>query len=518
VTRTLADDLSSWAAHLGCAPDAVDAAQLRATLAEGTLPGAFAAAADAHPAARLRIGAHECRRDELLDRVGRAAGVLADEGVGVGTRILLCAGTSMGMVVTYLAVLHVGATVVLANPAYTAAELDRLVRVSGARLLIGDDGTVHESLGTGIARTTVDAVLERSSGRPFHPAADLDPGDLAILAYTSGTTGEPKGVPLAHGMLLASVRGAMAAWRWSPAEVLVHALPLFHQHGLSGVHATLIAGSDAVVLAKFDPAELVAAVERERATVLFAVPSIYQRLMELDAAALVPLRRLRLATSGSAPLSPVLAEAVADRIGFLPVERYGSTESGLNVSNPYEGERVVGTVGFPLPGCEVRVRDAEGRDLPAGQEGEISLSGPQVFAGYLRDDAATAAAFWPDGWFRTGDLGRLDAAGRLTITGRLKDLIITGGMNVSPVEVEKVLEQVSGVREAAVAGVPSEKWGEEVVAWVVLSALVDTDDLLAHCRDRLAPYKCPKRIHVVDDLPHNAVGKVQRGLLRPVDA
>jgi malonyl-CoA/methylmalonyl-CoA synthetase len=273
-----------------------------------------------------------------------------------------------------------------------------------------------------------------------------------------------------------------------------------------------------VVLARFDPAELVAAVERERATVLFAVPSIYQRLMELDAAALAPLRRLRLATSGSAPLSPVLAEAVADRIGFLPVERYGSTESGLNVSNPYDGERVPGTVGFPLPGCELRVRDAEGRDLPAGQEGEISLRGAQVFAGYLGDDAATAAAFWPDGWFRTGDLGRLDAAGRLTITGRLKDLIITGGMNVSPVEVEKVLEQVSGVREAAVAGIPSEKWGEEVAAWVVLSAPVDTDDLLAHCRDRLAPYKCPKRIHVVDGLPHNAVGKLQRSLLRPVDA
>jgi malonyl-CoA/methylmalonyl-CoA synthetase len=503
--------VAAWAVHLDCPPERVDAAELQSQLAEGTLPQVFEAAARAHPHARLRIGTDENDRSQLMALVQRTAGALHRRGVRTGTRVLLCAATSMDMVVSYLAILHVGATVVLANPAYTHPELARLARLSGARLLLGDTGAPSLA---GMRTVTVGGLLEESGRCRPHPPAAVESDDVALLAYTSGTTGQPKGVPLTHGMLLASIRGVMAAWRWSATDVLVHALPLFHQHGLGGIHASLIAGSDAVVLPTFDPGRLVETIERERATVMFAVPSIYQRLTELDATALAPLRRLRLATSGSAPLSRAVADAVAGVVGFVPLERYGSTESGLNVSNPYDGDRLVGTVGLPLPGTELRVLDAEGRPVPVGEEGEISLRGPQVFDGYLDDAAATAAAFWPGGWFRTGDLGRLDPAGRLTITGRLKDLIITGGMNVSPAEVEQVLEQADGVREAAVAGVPSERWGEEVVAWVVVTGTADPDELTSYCRSRLAAYKCPKRIQVVESLPRNAMGKIQRDLLR----
>jgi malonyl-CoA/methylmalonyl-CoA synthetase len=337
------------------------------------------------------------------------------------------------------------------------------------------------------------------------------PGTVALLAFTSGTTGRAKGVPLTHAHLLSSIRSAMLAWRWRPDDVLVHALPLFHQHGLSGVHATLAAGSSAAILSRFDPGALVAAVERERATVLFGVPSIHRRLLDLGADALAPLRRLRLATSGSAPLPPALAVEFAGATGVELLERYGLTETGLDLSNRFEGPRSPGHVGTPLPGVEVRLADGSGADA---DEGEILLRGPQVFDGYLDDPEATAAAFHPGGWFRTGDLGRWDG-GALRITGRLKELVITGGMNVAPGEVEAVLEQLPSIHEAAVAGVPDDRWGEAVVAWVVPAdgARVDPDAVVAHCRRHLSAYKCPKRVVVTTALPRNAMGKIVRSRL-----
>jgi malonyl-CoA/methylmalonyl-CoA synthetase len=344
--------------------------------------------------------------------------------------------------------------------------------------------------------------LDALDGDPADPEPDPGP---AMLAYTSGTTGAPKGVPLTHANVLASTRGVVKAWRWSVGDVLVHALPLSHQHGLSGVHLSLLCGSRAVVFSKFDPAKLTGAIRDHRATVLFAVPAMYERLHAWDGIREADLSSLRLAVSGSAPLPAALAERVADWLGQLPLERYGSTEAGLNVSNAYDGTRRPGRVGWALPGIEVRLD---------GEDDEILVRGPQVFDGYWNRPDATAEALTDDGWFRTGDLGRFDAEdASLEIAGRSKELIISGGLNVYPREVEAALEEHPSVAQVAVAGVPSDRWGEEVVAFVVPAGDLDGDALIAHCRERLSSYKCPKRVVALDELPVNRMGKVRRDAL-----
>lgn len=293
--------------------------------------------------------------------------------------------------------------------------------------------------------------------------------------------------------------------------MLVHALPLSHQHGLGGVHATLLSGSRAVVQDGFDPGDFCDAVESEKATIIFAVPAIYERLVEWEGKA--DFASLRLAISGSAALSAALARKVSALLGQDVLERYGSTESGLSVSNPYDGPRRPGFVGLPLPGTELSVVDDEGRRLEPGEDGEIVLRGPQVFSGYMDLPEATRESFYAGGWFRTGDIGRVDPEdGYLTVTGRSKELIISGGLNVYPREVELVLEDHPAVESAAVVGAPSERWGEEVVAFVVPGGGdgVDAGALADHARERLSAYKCPKRFIEIEELPRNEMGKVQR--------
>ncbi|MGI8417237.1 MAG: class I adenylate-forming enzyme family protein, partial [Nakamurella sp.] len=268
------------------------------------------------------------------------------------------------------------------------------------------------------------------------------------------------------------------------------------------------------IRSRFEAGPLIDLLLDNAATALFAVPAMHQRLVGHPRVG--ELAGLRLVISGSAPLSAELCERLAAELGQPPVERYGLTESGLDISNPYDGPRVPGTVGYPLPGVEVRLAASDTTDEPSETttEGEITLRGPQIFTGYWQDESATDAAFLPGGWFRTGDLGRRDDDGRLTISGRLKELIISGGFNVMPAEVEQCLEQHGDVAEAAVAGVPSERWGEEVTAWVVpVGDSVDTDGLLALAREQLAPYKVPKRVLSVDSLPRNAMGKIVRSEL-----
>jgi malonyl-CoA/methylmalonyl-CoA synthetase len=512
MTKVSAHLIRAWADHLGVSSAALNADVLRRDLTGGTLPGAFARAASAHPSATLRIADQSLTHAQLHALATQAASVLAKNGVAHGTRIIICAGTSMRFVAGYLAALHAGATVILANPRYTGTELHNLVERSGAALLLGEDGI---DLETSIPTMSLRNVVTRAEMASALPRAELTSQDVALLAYTSGTTGTPKGVPLTHGMLLASIRAVMAAWRWSSEDTLVHSLPLFHQHGLGGLHATLLAGSNAVVLPEFDPHALLATVGREKASVMFGVPSIHQQLLALDAEDLVPLRRLRLITSGSAPLPRTLRNEFLTKTGIPLLERYGLTESGLNVSNLYDGERAAGTVGVPLPGVEVTLFDAKGAPTASGTEGEIALRGPQVFSGYLDDSTASDEAFWPGGWFRTGDMGYWDEAGRLIISGRLKELIISGGMNVAPREVEQVIEQFPGVGEAAVAGLPSERWGEEVAAWIVPepSAAIDPAELIQHCRAHLAAFKCPKHVYSVTGFPRNAMGKIIRSKL-----
>jgi malonyl-CoA/methylmalonyl-CoA synthetase len=451
--------------------------------------------------------------------------------------MLLAAGTSLGFLRWYLGALRAGVVVVLANPGYTAAELGHLVADSGARLAVADPGPAQRLAESGLAapepaglcgRIGLEVVL--TSDRPKEalvgPPRTLPVlADTALLAYTSGTTGRPKGVPLTHRQLAASIRGAMAAWRWAAGDVLVHALPLFHQHGLGGLHATLIAGSTAHLRSRFDPADLIATVRAEGGTVLFGVPVTYQALLDFAAGASPPgglaagrplLPSLRLAICGSAPLSPALAARLPGLLGCLPLIRYGTTETGLDVSNPVDAPRP-DTVGLPLPGVDCRIWSA-GREAPPGTDGEIQLRGPQVFAGYWQDAAATAEAFTADGWFRTGDLGAIDpACGHLVIRGRTKELIISGGLNVYPREVELALEQHPSVAEAAVAGLPHPRWGEQVTAWIVPhpGAAASEAELVAHARTLLAAYKCPKQVFALDALPRNQLGKLNRSALTP---
>jgi acyl-CoA synthetase (AMP-forming)/AMP-acid ligase II len=445
---------------------------------------------------------------ELDDGAARVAGWLTRR-VRPGDRVLLAAGASIGFVRCYLGALRADAVAVLANPGYTAAELGHLVADSGAVLAFADPEPARLLAALGLL--TVDV---RTLPGDVSPAAEIaaDPRDVALLAYTSGTTGTPKGVPLTHGRLAASIRSAMAAWRWHRDEVLAHALPLYHQHGLSGVHAALIAGGTVHIRSRFDPADLVRTIEQTRATALFAVPTIYQALMDAGIFTAAEVPGLRLAVCGSAPLSPALADRLADALGRVPLIRYGTTETGLNVSNPLDDPRG-DTVGVPLPGVLARIGDGVG---DPGTDSEIQICGPQVFAGYWNDPAATAAAFTPDGWFRTGDIGAVDpATGHLRIRGRTKEMIITGGLNVYPREVEIVLEDHPSVAEAAVAGVPHQRWGEQVTAWVVLRDGYGFDEaaLIAHARMRLAGYKCPKRVFQLAALPRNHVGKIIRSAL-----
>jgi malonyl-CoA/methylmalonyl-CoA synthetase len=558
--------LDSWAQHLG---GPVDPEALVARLTAGSLPEAFQQTAAAAPGRlAVRIDGEEATHRELDDAAARIGGWLRGQGAGPGDRVLLCGSNSVAFVSAYLGILRAGAAVVPASPALTGPELAKLCAQAGIAVAFADRalaGRLDEavprlvwldagpdqaevdgpSLGAGLDRPGLgagadgtrpgetDADGTRASGagagggvslesvlaggEPI-PAGPAEPDAPAIVAFTSGTTGAPKGVPLSHRNLLASIRAALLAWRWSAGDVVIHALPLTHQHGLGAVHASLLTGSAAVIESRFEPARLAERAGQVRATVLFAVPAMYERLVELTPAQLAPLGRLRLAVSGSAPLSPELAGRVAAALGQVPLERYGTTETGLDVSNPCDGVRVPGSVGRPLPGVELRIADAGGTPRPPGEPGEILLRGPQVFAGYLGPAALTREAFHPGGWFRTGDIGRVDPeTGCLQITGRIKELIISGGLNVTPREVELIIEQHPAIKEVAVGGLPSRKWGEEVAAWVVAQAGAQPDpaEIIGFARARLAAYKCPKRVFLVESLPRNNLGKVLRRSLRP---
>jgi malonyl-CoA/methylmalonyl-CoA synthetase len=494
---------AAWRRHLGA--DA-NLDTLRDELAAGTIGEAFAATAAERPdAPALEIDGVALTHGQVDARAARVGGYLRDRGVAAGDRVLLCAPTSMDLVVAYLGIVRIGATAMPCDAQLTAAELAHVL-ADGAPVAAFVAPAARERLDAAGPVATVVEIggrggLDGLDAEAVDPEPDPAP---AMLAYTSGTTGAPKGVPLTHANVLASTRGVVLAWRWRADDVLVHALPLSHQHGLSGVHLSLLTGSRAVFLTRFDPEALCAAIAARRATVLFAVPAMYERLTAWEGIGGADLSSLRLAVSGSAPLSAALAERVRERFGEYALERYGSTEAGLDVSNAYDGPRLPGRVGWALPGIEMRIGDGD----------EILIRGPQVFGGYWNRPEATAEALTDDGWFRTGDLGRVDPDdGSLEISGRSKELIISGGLNVYPREVEAALEDHPAVGQVAVAGVPSERWGEEVVAFVVPAGDLDADALIAHCRERLSAYKCPKRVIALEALPVNRMGKVRRDAL-----
>ncbi|HEY1003741.1 MAG TPA: AMP-binding protein [Streptosporangiaceae bacterium] len=507
--------LNGWRTHL---PGVTDVPDYVARLGGDSLPALAAAAASEVPdRVAVTVDGEPVTHAALDDAAARVAAWLARR-VRPGDRVLLAAGSSIGFVRCYLGALRAGAVVVLANPGYTAAELGHLAADSGAVLAFADTEPGRRLAGLGTGLQIADAAELPALVRPATEVA-ARPDEVALLAYTSGTTGRPKGVPLTHRQVTVSIRAAMAAWRWQADDVLVHALPLYHQHGLGGVHAALIAGGTVHIRSKFSADALVQTAAGTRASVLFAVPTIYQALADSPAALAGGLRGLRLAVCGSAPLSPSLAGRLPAVLGRLPLVRYGTTESGLNVSNPVAGPRG-DTIGVPLPGMLVRIGTGDGTAgglADPGADGEIQLRGPHVFSGYWDGTAGSqAAAFTPDGWFRTGDIGTVDpATGHLVIRGRTKEMIISGGLNVYPREVEIALERHPSVAEAAVAGVPDERWGERVTAWVVLRDGHEFDDaaLIAHARTLLATYKCPKRVFRLAALPRNQLGKIVRSAL-----
>jgi len=507
-----------WERHLG--RDRSPAAIYR-WLAAGTIPDSIsAAAARAGDKVALEIDGRSVTHAGLDKWARTLAEWLGCLGVATGDRVLLALPNSLELVALYLAVLRLGAAVVFTAPALTSSGLSRLVAdaepVLGAaegeacEVLSGAAQSSRPVPDWGYASGPVQALTVFSF--PLDAPVAPVPRGTAVLAYTSGTTGIPKGAPLTHANLLASIRAAMAAWRWRADDTTVHCLPLFHQHGLGSVHATLLTGSRAVVRSRFDPEELARMFASERATILLGVPAMHRRLVA-SRPERACFRTLRLVVSGSAPLPPSLAEELAEVTGKVPLERYGTTESGLDVSQCYEGARRPGTVGLPLPGVEMRIVSPDGEEQGPGQDGEIVLRGPQVFAGYLGAGSGDPDAFTRDGWFRTGDIGRRASDdGCLEITGRLKELIITGGLNVYPREVELVLEAHPGVLGVMVAGVPSERWGEEVRAFVVPKpgSSPKLEELASWCRERLAPHQRPKRIELVESLTVDAMGKLQR--------
>jgi malonyl-CoA/methylmalonyl-CoA synthetase len=435
----------------------------------------------------------------------QVAGRLRRAGLVPGDRVMWSTGSSIAALAAHVGALRAGLVVVPANTAYSERELAHIVtdvRPSGA---IVD----REEQATWIRRAAVGPMVivgpdvDLPDGDPV-PLDRAGPDDPALICFTSGTTGAPKGAVLRHRNLLAATQAVVAAWRWDPEDRLVHALPVFHAHGLGvGVYGTLLVGASAVLLPGFDPEAVSRAAEDHRATLFFGVPTMYHRLLGSGQAP--RLRGLRMCVSGSAPLSGELHRAASAAVGSPVLERYGMTETLMNVSNPYDGERRAGTVGFPLPGVDLRFTS----------DGEILLRGPNVFDGYWERPQANLDAFVADDqgggdWFRTGDLGE-DVDGYLVIRGRSKELIISGGFNVYPSEVEDVLVAHPGVAEVAVTGTPSEEWGEVVTAWIVPDGQPPSvEELAEFTAPMLAPYKRPRLVRVVDALPRNALGKVVR--------
>ena len=439
--------------------------------------------------------------DELEARTRRIADRLNAAGLVAGDRVLMSAQASIDLVVAHIAALRLGLVVAPVNTAYREREVAHVVADAGPRAAVVDDS---ERAGWIVAASGANPVLVVGPevDLPDGPGAALDNSaldDPAVLLYTSGTTGLPKGAPLSHRNLLASAQAVVLAWRWTPADRLVLALPLFHLHGLGvGLHGALCAGASVVLRPGFAADDLFDVSQTHQASLFFGVPTMYARLAQ--SARLSELARLRLCVSGSAPLPADLHAAIEERGGQRIVERYGMTETVMNVSNPYDGDRVPGTVGLALPGVDLRLDD--GTD-------EILVRGPNVFSGYWRRPEATTESF-TDGWFRTGDVGAFDSNGYLKIVGRRKELIISGGYNVYPREVEDVLRTHPGVGDVAVIGVADPVWGEAVIAFVEggdpASGLEAA--LITFAADQLAPYKRPKRVHQVDRLPRNALGKV----------
>lgn len=464
--------------------------------------------------------------DEVWDLSGRLAGALRAHGVGIGDRVAVQVDKSPEAIVLFLACARAGAIFLPLNTAYTRNEVDyfvgdaepKVIVAAPARLAeLADLGAGHGvgatlSLGTAGDGTLIDAAAARPA--EFEDAK-LGWDDLVAILYTSGTTGRSKGAMLTHGNLASNALALIETWRFTDRDVLIHALPVYHTHGLfTATNTLMLSGGEMLFRAKFDADEVMWLLPE--ATAMMGVPTFYTRLLQHPGLTREATAHMRVFISGSAPLLAETHREFEARTGHAIIERYGMTETNMNTSNPYDGARIAGTVGLPLPGVSVRIADPEtGSPLPRGEIGMIELKGPNVFKGYWRMPEKTAAEFREDGYFVTGDLGMIGDNGYVSIVGRGKDLVITGGFNVYPKEVENEIDAIPGVVESAVIGVPHPDFGEGVTAVVVAKdRTLDEAKVLSALDGRLAKFKLPKRVMFVDDLPRNAMGKVQKNVLR----
>ncbi|WP_447743763.1 malonate--CoA ligase [Variovorax boronicumulans] len=491
------------------------------------LRAAFPADLDAI-AVETESGLHYSWRD--LDRASAMIANLLD-GLKLekGARVAVQVEKSVEAMLLYLATLRAGYVFLPLNTAYQSAEIEYFIgnaepavvvctgrNAAWVRPIAEAAGTRHVfTLDDDRTGTLLDAAARCSD---CHTVALKKPDDLAAILYTSGTTGRSKGAMLTHRNLLSNAEVLKDYWGWTKGDVLIHALPIFHVHGLFvALHGALLNGSKILWFSKFDPKRIVA--KLPEATVFMGVPTLYVRLLAEPGLTREAVRTMRLFVAGSAPLLIETFDEWRERTGHTILERYGMSETAMLTSNPYDaakGERRGGTVGFALPGVQLRVRDDEGKDLPTDEIGGIQVKGPNVFAGYWRMPEKTKEEFTADGFFKTGDVGKIDARGYITIVGRSKDLIISGGYNVYPAEIEGYINEMAGVAESAVIGVPHPDFGEVGVAIVIPKggATIDADAIVAELKAKLANFKIPKRCFVVPELPRNTMGKVQKALLR----
>ncbi len=460
---------------------------------------------------------------EFVEDVGRCANALVGLGLEPGDRVAMQLEKSPEMLALIGGCIAAGLVFLPLNTGYPAAELAYFVENSGARLFLCDPGDREalaglekfarvESLGPGRAGSF--AALAEGCDTRFEPVARGE-DDLAAFLYTSGTTGRSKGAMISHRNLLSNARVLVESWRFTGDDVLLHALPIFHTHGLFvATNVALLSGARMIWLPKFDVGAVMQALPR--ATTMMGVPTFYTRLLEEPGFGRELAGHMRLFISGSAPMLEETHRQFEARVGQRILERYGMTETNMLTSNPYDGERVAGTVGQPLPGVELKVCDGEGKALPDGEVGMIEVRGENVFGGYWQMPEKTAAELRADGWFITGDLGVIDERGYVSIVGRGKDLIISGGYNIYPKEVEAVIDDVPGVLESAVVGAPHADFGESPVAVIVAApgATVDVAEVQAALGERLARFKHPRHFDVVAALPRNTMGKVQKAELR----
>ena len=473
-----------------------------------------------------RDGAADLTFDDFLGLAARLAHVLVAHGLTPGDRVVVQAAKSVEMVALYAATVQAGGVFLPLNTAYTRDEVAYFVGDAEPRIVVADAASetalaeIASGVGAKLLTLNADGSGSLTAGLADRPATfdtvPRGPEDLAGLLYTSGTTGRSKGAMLTHDNLLSNARTLVDHWRITSDDTLIHALPIFHTHGLFvAMNTSLAAGATVHFMPSFDLDAIIAALPRS--TMLMGVPTFYTRLLSDDRLTRDLTANMRLFISGSAPLLAETHVAFTERTGHHILERYGMTETNMITSNPYDGERRAGTVGQPLPGVDVRLTDPDtGKSVAEGEVGMIEVRGPNVFKGYWQMPDKTAAELRETGFFITGDLGQVSDDGYLSIVGRAKDLIITGGFNVYPKEIEDVLNDIDGVTESAVFGVPHADFGEAIIAAVVPDpgAQLDPEALAQVVADKLARFKHPRRYEIIGELPRNTMGKVQKTELR----